>query len=112
MFLDRSLRSAAQSAANDATANKEERLMLLEAWRDFELQFGDETSLASVTNLLPKRVKKRRRIQTQDGVYIMITVIISIIFILLGFSRAMLVGKNFSTTFSQRMKPVNLILSF
>jgi crooked neck len=51
----------------DVATNKEERLMLLEAWRDFELQYGDDSSRHAVNNLLPKRVKKRRRIQTQDG---------------------------------------------
>ena len=66
--IDRSLRSAAQQVGIDVAANKEERLMLLEAWRDFELQYGDDSSRHAVNNLLPKRVKKRRRIQTQDGV--------------------------------------------
>lgn len=42
--------------------------MLLEAWQGFEFEYGDETSRNAVTNLMPKRVKKRRRIQTQDGV--------------------------------------------
>lgn len=42
--------------------------MLLEAWQDFESQYGDQSSRTAVSNLLPKRVKKRRRIQTQDGV--------------------------------------------
>lgn len=42
--------------------------MLLEAWQDFEYDHGDEASRNAVLNLLPRRVKKRRRIQTQDGV--------------------------------------------
>merc|ERR1711979_183055 len=46
---------------------KEERLMLLEAWRDFEKEEGDEKSQAMVAQLLPRRVKKRRKIQTDDG---------------------------------------------
>ena len=46
---------------------KEERLMLLEAWRDFEKEEGDEKSQAEVAQLLPRRVKKRRKIQTEDG---------------------------------------------
>merc|ERR1711997_637772 len=46
---------------------KEERLMLLEAWRDFEREDGDEKSQAEVHQLLPRRVKKRRKVQTEDG---------------------------------------------
>merc|ERR1712013_322857 len=46
---------------------KEERLMLLEAWRDFEREDGDEKSQAEVQQLLPRRVKKRRKVQTEDG---------------------------------------------
>lgn len=66
----RSLRSAAQAVGLDVATNKEERLMLLEAWQEFESEHGDEASRRAVANLLPKRVKKRRRIQTQDGVWI------------------------------------------
>merc|ERR1712228_347605 len=46
---------------------KEERLMLLEAWRDFEREEGDEKSQAEVHQLLPRRVKKRRKVQGEDG---------------------------------------------
>lgn len=42
--------------------------MLLEAWQEFESDYGDEDSQKAVQNLMPKRVKKRRRIQTEDGV--------------------------------------------
>ena len=59
--------------------------MLLEAWRDFEREDGDEKSQAEVQTLLsllpqvhlfsctqvqqllPRRVKKRRKVQTEDG---------------------------------------------
>ena len=58
--------------------------MLLEAWRDFEREDGDEKSQAEVGTfslnfshpyyhimqvhqLLPRRVKKRRKVQTEDG---------------------------------------------
>lgn len=64
----RSLRSIAQSVGLEIATNKEERLMLLEAWQGFEFEYGDEASRSAVVNLMPKRVKKRRRIQTQDGV--------------------------------------------
>ena len=46
---------------------KEERLMLLEAWTDFEGEEGDEKSQAQVQDLMPRRVKKRRKIETEDG---------------------------------------------
>ena len=46
---------------------KEERLMLLEAWTDFETEEGDEKSQAQVQDLMPRRVKKRRKIETEDG---------------------------------------------
>ncbi|XP_033124817.1 crooked neck-like protein 1 [Anneissia japonica] len=46
---------------------KEERLMLLESWRDFEAEYGDEESQEKIRKEMPKRVKKRRKIQTEDG---------------------------------------------
>ncbi len=56
---NRSLRSSFQP-------DKEHRLMLLEAWRDFETENGDEKSLRAVQDLMPRRVKKRRRVD-EDG---------------------------------------------
>ena len=41
--------------------------MLLEAWTDFESEDGDEKSQAQVSDLMPRRVKKRRKIETEDG---------------------------------------------
>merc|ERR1719173_232569 len=41
--------------------------MLLEAWKEFERDEGDEKSQAEVQQLLPRRVKKRRKIQSEDG---------------------------------------------
>ena len=41
--------------------------MLLEAWADFEAEEGDEKSQAQVAELMPRRVKKRRKIETEDG---------------------------------------------
>jgi crooked neck len=46
---------------------KEERVMLLEAWRDFETQMGTEASLQRVVKLLPRRVKKRRLLKNEQG---------------------------------------------
>ncbi|VDN60824.1 unnamed protein product [Dracunculus medinensis] len=55
--------------ANRALLNgeKEERLMLLEAWLQFESVHGNQESVNRVSNLLPKKVKKRRQVQTEDG---------------------------------------------
>ncbi|PAV68709.1 hypothetical protein WR25_15135 isoform I [Diploscapter pachys] len=50
------------------SADKEERLMLLEAWKDAEMKNGDEQSIKRVESMMPRRVKKRRQIQTEDGV--------------------------------------------
>merc|ERR1712096_168384 len=46
---------------------KEERLMLLEAWREFEREEGTEKSQAQVAELMPRRVKKRRKVEAEDG---------------------------------------------
>ncbi|VDK46769.1 unnamed protein product [Anisakis simplex] len=56
--------------ANQALRNgeKEERVMLLEAWMAFEQEHGDGKSAEKVTKLMPKKVKKRRQMQTEDGV--------------------------------------------
>lgn len=56
---NQSLRSASQKA---------ERVLLLEAWRDFETHHGDEASLEKLMEKMPRRVKKRQRVQAQDGV--------------------------------------------
>ena len=48
-------------------ADKEHRLMLLEGWRDFEVENGDEKSLKEVRELMPKRVKKRRKIEGEEN---------------------------------------------
>lgn len=56
--------------ANQAleSSDKEERLMLLEAWKQTEKEYGDEESLTKVEKLMPRRIKRRRQIQTSDGV--------------------------------------------
>ncbi|XP_040016933.2 crooked neck-like protein 1 [Gasterosteus aculeatus] len=46
---------------------KEERLMLLESWRDFEREFGSESSMERVRKLMPDKVKKRRKLTAEDG---------------------------------------------
>ncbi|GLD56973.1 crooked neck-like protein 1 [Lates japonicus] len=46
---------------------KEERLMLLESWRDFEREFGSDSTRERVRKLLPDKVKKRRKLTAEDG---------------------------------------------
>ncbi|KAG8133104.1 hypothetical protein E2320_010918 [Naja naja] len=46
---------------------KEERLMLLESWKSFEEDFGTESSRERVDKLMPEKVKKRRKLQAEDG---------------------------------------------
>lgn len=47
---------------------KEERLMLLESWKDFEKEFGSNGTMERVGKLLPEKVKKRRKLTAEDGV--------------------------------------------
>jgi len=46
---------------------KAERVMLWESWRDFEDEAGDDASQKLVTENIPKRVIKKRRIKTDTG---------------------------------------------
>uniref|UniRef100_A0A1I7YZQ0 Suf domain-containing protein n=1 Tax=Steinernema glaseri TaxID=37863 RepID=A0A1I7YZQ0_9BILA len=58
------------SRANDALEkeDKTKRVMLLEAWKEFEQKHGDDASREAVAKQMPKKVKKRRPIQNEDGV--------------------------------------------
>lgn len=47
---------------------KEERLMLLEAWKNFEQEFGTSANKDRVRKLLPEKVKKRKKLTAEDGV--------------------------------------------
>lgn len=47
---------------------KEERVLLLEAWRDMEMSHGDNTTVQKVESKMPRRVKKRQKVTAQDGV--------------------------------------------
>jgi crooked neck len=56
--------------ANDClrqSQEKESRVLLLEAWRDFEKEHGDEDSLKKVLEKMPRRVKKRQKIVSDSG---------------------------------------------
>jgi crooked neck len=46
---------------------KEERVLLLDAWRVFEKSSGDAQSLAKVDGMLPRRVKRKRMRTDEDG---------------------------------------------
>jgi hypothetical protein len=50
------------------TEDKEARVMLLESWKDFEDKNGDEERKERFEQRMPKRIKKRRKVQTEDGV--------------------------------------------
>ncbi|KAI1240309.1 hypothetical protein IHE44_0008725 [Lamprotornis superbus] len=46
---------------------KEERVMLLEAWRSFEEEFGTQATKERIDKLMPEKIKKRRKLQAEDG---------------------------------------------
>jgi len=61
---ERAYRSLRETAADQ----KEERVMLLEAWRAFEMRAGSSAeALEAVTKKMPRRVKRKREIVTEDG---------------------------------------------
>lgn len=47
---------------------KETRVILLEAWRDFETENGTRDTLAKVLEKMPRRIKKRQKIISESGV--------------------------------------------
>ncbi|NXP10350.1 CRNL1 protein, partial [Thinocorus orbignyianus] len=56
--------------ANKAMRNceeKEERVMLLESWRSFEDEFGTDATKERIDKLMPEKIKKRRKLQAEDG---------------------------------------------
>ncbi|NXY60021.1 CRNL1 protein, partial [Callaeas wilsoni] len=46
---------------------KEERVMLLESWRGFEDEFGTDATKERIDKLMPEKIKKRRKLQAEDG---------------------------------------------
>ncbi len=60
----RSIYKKAYAELKQASSN-ESRLMILEAWKDFE---DDEGQIKHVESLMPKQIRKRRKIQAEDGV--------------------------------------------
>lgn len=56
--------------ANDSLRNvgeKESRVLLLEAWCDFENNQGDSDTIANVNGRMPRRIKKRQKVIAEDG---------------------------------------------
>uniref|UniRef100_A0A7S0DS41 Suppressor of forked domain-containing protein n=1 Tax=Amorphochlora amoebiformis TaxID=1561963 RepID=A0A7S0DS41_9EUKA len=48
-------------------AGKEERVMLVESWLDFETNYGSNKSVKIVRDKLPRRVKNKRLVKGEDG---------------------------------------------
>jgi len=46
---------------------KEERVLLVQNWKQFEEEVADAEALAHVVRLFPKRIKKKRQIKAEDG---------------------------------------------
>jgi crooked neck len=61
----RTIYKRANQALEGAPA--EERLLLLEQWKEFEQEHGTEAERTSIEKMMPKRVKKRRQITATDG---------------------------------------------
>lgn len=49
------------------TDDKEERVMLADAWKAFELSLGDEEKIATIETKMPEKVKRRRKMVAEDG---------------------------------------------
>ena len=45
----------------------QERVILLEAWRDFEVEKGNAEMVQAVSAKLPQKIKKRRMVHAEDG---------------------------------------------
>jgi crooked neck len=46
---------------------QEQRVLLIESWRDFEEEFGDPQTQLHVKNNMPTRIIKRKKITNEDG---------------------------------------------
>lgn len=47
---------------------KEDRAKLLQTWKSFEKEHGDEENLEKVSKMMPKRIRKRLHYISEDGV--------------------------------------------
>uniref|UniRef100_A0AC35UCE2 TPR_REGION domain-containing protein n=1 Tax=Rhabditophanes sp. KR3021 TaxID=114890 RepID=A0AC35UCE2_9BILA len=61
---------AVYERANKALSEspKDERVALFELWKSFEKKHGTDESRAKIQALAPRKVRKRRQIQTADGI--------------------------------------------
>jgi crooked neck len=53
--------------ARSASGGKEARALVIEAWKEMEEEMGDADRLAVVEARLPKRIKKKRALEGDDG---------------------------------------------
>lgn len=53
-----------------SAGDKENRALLLEAWREFENDYGDEESRVKIAAKIPRKVKQKRKRVAEDGVSI------------------------------------------
>jgi hypothetical protein len=42
--------------------------MMIESWRDFEVEYGEPETVANVRQNMPKRIIRRRPMKAPDGV--------------------------------------------
>lgn len=58
----------ANKSMQDANQDAETRLMLLEAWLEFEQSHGEEKHKQHVSSLMPNKVKKRRKTENDEWI--------------------------------------------
>lgn len=63
----RQILEQAYQQLKERNASKEERVVLLDAWRELEATRGDETNLGIVEARLPRRIKRKRMRRDEEG---------------------------------------------
>ena len=63
----RAVYQRAEKALRSADVDVEERVQILETWKKFEDENGNEEQQAAIKKRLPKKIKKRRAVQLEDG---------------------------------------------
>jgi crooked neck len=58
----------ANTYLREESAEKEDRLMLLERWKEFEIELGEDGEVDKIRAMLPKRIKKQRKTTNEQGV--------------------------------------------
>lgn len=93
--------------------SNESRVMVLEAWKEYELNLDekDNSKVEYVNSLMPKQIRKRRKIQSEDGV---ITSSIKLILIIISiyYLRPMLDGRSTLIMYFQMTKLLNQVLNY